>query len=208
MNRLTMSTIAGALFVSACATAPHDESTQSSADALADLMADIFETSPDDPDNDIRDQRVRIETPNFPGVWLYYQLNTGPEKSVYRQRVIELTDIGGAVIQKTYGLKDPEKFVDAWDNPALIASMAPTDIEPYFEEGCEQVWRREAGEWRGAVDRETCRIFSERRQSYIFIEAEARLDETAYKQTERGYDESGEKLFGGEPGEFIVLYRQ
>ncbi|MEO1137279.1 MAG: chromophore lyase CpcT/CpeT, partial [Pseudomonadota bacterium] len=180
----------------------------SDAEALGAMMTDIFETAPDDPDNDIRDRRVRIESPDFSGVWLYYQLNTGPEKQVYRQRVIELINQDGVVVQKTYGLKDPDMFVDAWDKPTLLSSMSLSDIEPFFDEGCEQVWRRAQDAWRGAVNRETCRIFSARRQAHIFIEAEARLDETTYKQTERGYDEDGEKLFGGEPGEFIVLYRK
>lgn len=200
------------MFFSGCAssysydTGGNDD--QSSAQALAAMMADVFETAPDDPDNDIRDRRVQLDTPDLPGVWLYYQLNTGPQKTVYRQRVIELIEDGDTVIQKTYGLNEPEAYADLWDKPALLNTISTADFEPYFDEGCEQIWRREGGEWRGAVNRETCRIFSERRQAFIYIEAEAELNETAYRQTERGYSENGEKLFGGEPGEFIVLYRQ
>ncbi len=188
--------------------APSDDG--SGADALAELMTDTFQTAPDDPDNTIRDHRVRISSASFDGVWLYYQLNTGDDWKVYRQRVVELIDDGdGSVIQKTYGLKDPERFVDAWDKPGLLTSMTASDIEPYFDGGCEQRWRRSAeDEWRGYVDPATCKIFSERRQAHISIEAEARLSQETYRQTERGFDENGEKLFGTEPGEFIVLYRQ
>lgn len=187
------------------------EMTEADVEALASLMTDVFETAPDDPDNNIRDQRVRFKTPALEGVWLYYQLNTGEERSVYRQRVTHLTlsDDASAILQKTYRLKEPERYVDAWSKPDLLAATTQDDIEPFFEDGCEQVWKMEGdGSWRGYVDPKTCRIFSERRQKYISIEAEAELSENTYKQTERGIDSDGTVLFGTEPGEFIVLYRQ
>lgn len=187
----------------------NDAAAAGSASALASLMIGTFQTAPDDPVNTIRDRRVRIASPDFEGVWLYYQLNTGDDWTVYRQRVIELSEDDDAVIQKTYGLKDPEGFIDVWERPEQLASLSRDDIEPYFEEGCEQVWSRdEQDQWRGYVDPENCKIFSERRQSNISIEAEARLDQSTYRQTERGFDADGNQLFGTKPGEFIVLYRK
>lgn len=223
MSARVLLTVSAALALAACAAPKEITPVETSAGApeetraepLAALMTDIFETAPDDPDNDIRDQRVRINAPALDGVWLYYQLNTGPERKLYRQRVINLSpaasdgDDGRTVLQHTYILKEPERYVDAWSDPDLLAAMTPEQIEPFFEQGCEQVWRPDdTGGWRGYVDPKTCRIFSERRQSYISIEAEARLDETAYRQTERGYDRDGNMLFGTAPGAFIVLYRQ
>lgn len=185
--------------------------TSADLDAFAMSMIDIFETAPNDPDNDIRDQRVRVNSPALDGLWIYYQLNTGGDRKVYRQRVIHLSisEGGDALTQRTYGLNEPELYVDAWTNPALLSALTQEKMKPYFEEGCDQIWRPEgANSWRGYVDPQTCRIFSERRQSHISIEAEARLDDTAYRQTERGIDSNGNILFGTEPGEFIVLYRQ
>lgn len=219
MSARALLTLSAALMLAACA-APQEilpvepaaeTLSETQAESLAVLMTNVFETAPDDPDNDIRDQRVRINAPALDGVWLYYQLNTGPERKLYRQRVISLStaDDGRTVLQRTYVLKEPERYVDAWSEPALLTEMTPEQIELFFEAGCEQVWRPDdTGGWRGYVDPKTCRIFSERRRSYIAIEAEARLDETAYRQTERGYDSDGNTLFGTEPGEFIVLYRQ
>ena len=201
-----------ALAVAGCASAVDESGAPKNglAEALASLMTDTFQTAPDDPDNTIRDHRVRLTSSAFDGVWLYYQLNTGDDWDVYRQRVVELAENDdGAVLQKTYRLKEPERFIDAWDKPGLLSSMTAEDIEPFFDDGCEQRWTLNAGgEWRGYVDPATCKIFSERRQANISIEAEARLDAETYRQTERGFDEDGNKLFGTEPGEFIVLYRQ
>lgn len=180
-------------------------------EAFAALMTDTFQTAPDDPDENFRDRRVRIASPALDGVWIYYQLNTGSERKLYRQRVINLrlADDGGAIIQTTYALKNPEQYVDAWDKPDALASITADDFEPAFDASCEQVWRRgDNGAWSGYVDPKTCRIFSNRRQAYIFIEAEARLDDSNYLQTERGFDENGAQLFGSAPDDFLVLFRQ
>ncbi|MEM9169133.1 MAG: chromophore lyase CpcT/CpeT [Pseudomonadota bacterium] len=177
---------------------------------FADLMTDTFATAPDDPDNNFVDRRVRVASAALPGVWLYYQLNTGPERKLYRQRVIELARADdGAIVQTTYELKAPETYVDGWDRPAALNALTPDDLEPFANQGCAQVWRLTTeGAWRGRVDPATCRIFSQRRGEEIAIEAEAILDDETYRQTERGFDASGAKLFGSEPGDFIVLYRQ
>lgn len=180
-------------------------------EALAQSMTDVFETAPDDPDNDIRDHRVRVDAPALEGVWIYYQLNTGPERKVYRQRLIRLSlaDDGDTIIQETFGLNDAAAYVDAWDNTGLLNALTPDDFDSYFDKGCEQRWRATGDNaWAGYVDPETCKIYSERRQANISIEAEAYLDDEAYRQTERGFDAQGEQLFGGVPGELIVLYRQ
>lgn len=193
----------GVMIAHRIATPPEDP-----AGVLGAMMSGTFQTAPDDPDNTIRDRRVRIDAPALAGVWLYYQLNTGADWTVYRQRVIALEETDGAVIQKTYGLKEPERFVDAWDDPALLSALTPDDMTPFFEAGCDQRWTQDGDAWRGYVDPATCAIFSERRQENIAIEAEARLDAATIRQTERGYNADGEKLFGGEPGEFIILYRR
>lgn len=210
MKKLVTAVLATMLLAS-CVSQPEPEAAEASnVERLAALMIDTFETAPDDPDNDIRDQRVLINSPSLEGTWIYYQLNTGPERKVYRQRIIELiARDDGAVIQKTYGLKSPEEYVAAWDNAEKLNALSQDDFEPYFDDGCEQIWRLDdTSGWIGYVDPATCKIFSERRQANISIEAEARLNEEAYRQTERGFDEDGNKLFGTKPGEFIVLYRQ
>lgn len=215
--RLTIFAAWCVLAVSACETSDQNqgqlslqEKSSPDIEAFAKLMTGEFETAPDDPDNSIRDRRMRLNSPDLNGIWLYYQLNTGEEKKVYRQRVISLT-VGRdheTIIQKTYGLIEPETYVDLWENPKLSMSISPQDIEEYFESGCEQRWKPSGDGWKGYVDPSTCKIFSERRQADISIQAEAQLSQDTYRQTERGFDADGAQLFGTEPGEFITLYRQ
>lgn len=197
------------LLAAGCAASPTDRQTDLA--VFAALMTGAFATAPDDPEYNFIDRRALARVAGADGLWLYTQLNTGEEKRVYRQRLSQLTlsAAGDAIIQRTYGLKTPDAFVDAWATPGRLDNLTEEDFEPYFNEGCEQIWRQTApGAWAGYVDPATCKVFSERRQAEIAIEAEARTDGDIYRQTERGFDADGAQLFGTAPGELIALYRR
>lgn len=74
---------------------------------------------------DLLDRRARVTAPAFGEHVMYWQLNSGPEREVYRQRllVFEATP-GGEIIQKTWSFLQPEKFVDAFDNRDLFAGLS------------------------------------------------------------------------------------
>lgn len=199
-----MATLLGAVGLAACVSTPAP-----GADALADMMSGTFQTDPAR-ESQVRDRRVPIAPLSEQGRWFYYQVNSGADDAVYRQRIMQLVPgADGRIIQQTYGLKTPEEYIDAWKTPGLLDGLSMADIEPYFESGCEQVWQMQAGGiWSGYVDPKTCVIFSERRQKDIRIEAEALVDGDTYRMTERGYDIDMQQIWGSEPGEYLVLYRQ
>lgn len=177
---------------------------------LAALLFGRFEARAETPDDQMVDRRVRVPSDALSGVWYYYQVNHRADWSVYRQRVNRLTlsDDGTTILQHTYTLKSPEDYVDIWDDPARLAALSEADFEPFLNDGCEQVWKRqEQGGWFGYVDPKTCRIFSTRRNKHIHIEAEAIVTDAYLKQTERGFNPDGSQLWGSKPGEFITLYR-
>lgn len=143
------------------------------------------------------------------GVWFYTQLNTRPERKLYRQRLshLKISEDGSAIVQTTYGLNTPEKYVDAWNHPVLLSTLKPEDFTRYFKTGCEQVWRpADDGAWMGYVDPQTCVITSKRRGKDIRIESEGYLSKDVYRTNERGYDMDMTFLWGTKPGEMITLY--
>lgn len=177
--------------------------------AFVSLVENTFETPAEGAENNIRDRRVRIVSDALDGVWFYTQLNTGPERKLYRQRIsnLSLSQDEGAIIQKTYGLNQPEKYVDAWDNPELLGDLKRTDFKSYFDEGCEQIWRPQAdGSWLGYVDPKSCVISSKRRNKDIRIESEGFLSKDIYRTNERGYAMDMTFLWGTQPGEYIDLF--
>ena len=135
----------------------------SQASQLAALMIGSYETAPDDLKNDFIDTRVALE-PLGPGEWVYYQLNLGPDREVYRQRVLQLTETSdGGVLQTTWSLKDPESFAVQPSASSLRKDVSMDDLVPALDEGCDQYWRYEdgieGGPWVGLVDPDTCEIF-------------------------------------------------
>jgi len=157
---------------------------------------------------DLLDRRVLVQAPTFGDYVMYWQLNSGPDSEVYRQRllVFEATD-DGEIVQTTWSFRTPERFVDAFDAPELFAELAADAVVATLPKGCDQVWRRTNTGWEGSVSPENCRVWSERRQMWRRIGADARLEADAYWQAERGFADDGRQVFGTPPGELYRLDR-
>jgi len=198
------------LLLSGCnVSAPKEKTQQIDVQKFASLVENSFETAADNTENIIRDRRVRIQSEALDGIWLYTQLNTGAEGKLYRQRLsnIRLSNDGTRIIQKTYGLKNPTLYENAWEHPERLIALTPDDFESYFNKGCEQVWRSQNnGSWAGYVDPKTCVVSSKRRNKDIRIESEAYLSKDIYRTNERGYEMDMTFLWGTKPGEMIDLY--
>jgi len=186
------------------------------ADIVTDMLASMEGTYRSDPAvpadaelPDLLDRRVRVAAPAFGEHVVYWQLNSGPEREVYRQRLLVFTAAPDSdeIIQATWSFREPERFVDAFAAPDLFAGLTEADAEPALPDGCDQVWSRTDDGWYGRVDPDTCRVWSERRQQWRRIGAEARVLPDAYLQAERGFDDEGTQLFGTKPGDMYRLER-
>lgn len=179
---------------------------------MLDMMVGSYQSDPSaEPDAelpDLLDRRVRIKAPALGEHAIYWQLNSGPEQKVYRQRILTFAaDEDGQIIQTTWSLREPEKFIDAFASPELFAQLKPDDVEASLPDGCDQIWRRSGDGWYGSVSPDTCRVWSERRQMWRRIGAEARVSPDAYFQAERGFDDDGNQVFGTKPDELYRLDR-
>jgi hypothetical protein len=183
---------------------------------LAAFMEGAAATAPDDAENNFREVRRVISAPDGApqsGAWVYLQLNTGAERTLYRQRVFHYTQgDDAAIIQHNYSFSEPAGFVDALSEPARLDALSMDELTMALEPGCEVVWWLDEENmelpWRGYVSPQDCSIFSSRRGSRIGIEGETRMGTEIIHQTERGYGEDGSVLFGTAPGEFITMIRE
>jgi hypothetical protein len=156
----------------------------------------------------LTDRRVIVDVPFLGEHVVYWQLNSGPERKVYRQRLLVFTPGNdGQIVQATWSLREPGNFVDAFDSPELFTALTSDDVEASLPDGCDQVWVRSEDGWYGSVNPDTCRVWSERRQMWRRIGAEARVASDACFQTERGFDDEGNQVFGTKPGEMYRLDR-
>lgn len=190
------------------ANAQDNKLTKADLEAFALLVDRHFRTAETDTENIVLDRRIRLNNPLGNGIWFYAQLNTGQDLKLYRQRLNQLTlsADGNAIIQTSYVLKEPQKFVDTWTKAELLNDLNSEDYKPFFENGCEQVWKKTAGgSWYGRVNPDSCTIQSKRRNKQIRIESEGLLSTEQYQTNERGFEMDGTFLWGTKPGEYISL---
>jgi len=178
---------------------------------LADLLAGTFDSEliePDQPDEQrLVDRRIRLDLPNLGAHVFYQQINHREGLTVYRQRLLVLTDASGRLEQRAYALREPEWYVDA--NASSFERMTTEDLEEILPHGCEQVWTRTDDGFRGYVDPDQCQVISSRTGKARRIEAESHLSRDRLLLAERGYDaDSREQLFGSAPNEFRILGRR
>ena len=158
-------------------------------------------------DDRLIDSRQRVDAPDLGTAVFYLQLNRGGNLDLYRQRILVLEETERGVVQKAYTLREPERFVDARAGDRVLSKVTLADVEPMFETGCGQHWRRAEEGFFGYTDPKTCRIISSRTGKPRRIEAETLLGGNRLELAERGYDDDMNPLFGSPAGERTTLYR-
>lgn len=185
--------------------------TLSPVQSFKSLMIGTFKTAPENTENIIDDKRISFQAPALDGEWFYSQLNTGTDKKLYRQRLNQiLPGEDESLILKSYALVSAETYENAWERPQILSKITPEDFKTVFAQtGCDQIWTpdEDGTGWTGKVDPQTCRIFSKRRKTHIYIGADTYISAQRYQTSERGFDETGAQLWGSAPGTLITLYR-
>lgn len=182
---------------------------------LARLMDGRFAAHPDSlgqgvqPEDQFVDWRQRVEAPSLGNYVFYQQLNQGSDLELYRQRIFVLSwnPDTREIEQQTFRLRHPQHYVDARANDAAFEGFSATDVEPYFAEGCIQIWTPTNDGFRGYLDPDNCRIISSRTGKARLIESENLLTTDGLAIAERGYDEARQQLFGTPPNELLKLTR-
>jgi len=208
----TLQVVAIALLVLPLGAAPARAQAETDVASLTALLEGRFRTvhdthHPDAPQ--LTDRRQRVEVPALGGQVFYWQLNSGPDQAIYRQRLLQFVaePETGFIRQRTWSFVAPERFADRFDDAALFAAIAEGDLVSDLPEGCDPRWRPAGDRWYGYVDPSRCVIFSARHQEQRHIEAEVELSQDGLRQAERGFAPDGRQLFGTPPGELLSLER-
>lgn len=110
----------------------------------------------------------------------------------------------GMIRSKSYLLRDVGRDGPDQDIARLVAALGSTNIVP--RSGCDIVWRPEAGQYRGTVDKQTC--VAERGGKTVRLDQELWLSADKYWRNEHSYsDKSGDLVEGSTDGEPYKMRR-
>lgn len=156
------------------------------------------------------DLRMRINAPAISPYAMYWEVRTGPEQKLYRQRLLtySLDALTDEIIQQTWMLNDNLEWPTNLDKNAFV-ELTKDEVNSQLGKLCVNKWKKVDQGWRSYLDPKSCRIWSERRQKFRRIEGESLLTKESLSQAERGYSDSGmQKEFGTPQGELHSLQRQ
>ncbi len=160
-------------------------------------------------DNGVPSATNHFATLNAPAVGehvVYWQIDIDKKAPPYRQVIMVFREENGTIRQKNYSLIDAAKYVDGHRQPEIFRHITMADLRETLPAGCDFYWRNETA-WHGAVNTETCKIWSESRQTWRFVGTEIVTGKDAMLYVERGFDENNQPLFGPPAGEYYRLNR-
>ncbi len=130
------------------------------------------------------------------GNWLYVEqaLSSTPDKP-YRQRIYEVKVAeDGTIASSVYRVEDQDKAVGQWKTPEYFDALGKDILVE--REGCTVFLRKQDdGRFKGSTNERDCKS-SMLGASYATSEVE--FDEKGVMSWDRGFDDSGEQVWGAE----------
>jgi hypothetical protein len=157
-------------------------------------------------DDLMTDTRIAVIVPALGENIVYWEVRSGADERAYRRVFMVLERNGSEIVQKSMRLRDGVEW-PAQIGAFTFATLTAADFESALPAGCDSVWRRVENGFSGYLDPESCRVYSESQQMWRKIEAETIVLPEGLRQTERGFADTGEMLFGTPPGEYHILER-
>lgn len=152
--------------------------------------------------SDIRLRMVPIWPEKPTGFWLYVeQAEADTQDRPYRQRVYHLVSEGSETFRMDiYALPgDPLAFAGAWKRTDPLAELRPSHL--LLREGCSVILRvSEGGDFTGSTDGRDC-VSTLRGAAYAT--SEARIGTGSFENWDRGFDESGQQVWGSTSGGYV-----
>ena len=143
---------------------------------------------------------VPIWTERTDGHWLYVEQAVADFLDrPYRQRIYHVFSDGEQVVSEIYTIPQPEAWVAVWEDPAVIATLAPEDLTK--KDGCAvRLNRRSPGVYEGETGVGTC---LSTRSGAAYATSEVILTDDHLESWDRGFDEAGVQVWGATEGAYV-----
>ena len=137
-----------------------------------------------------------------PVLYVEQALLATPEKP-YRQRLYRIeASATGKVVSRVFELKDPAAAAGRWRSPDELAALGPADVVE--RAGCAVTLVKEGAAWQGSTSGEEC---PSALSGARYATSRARLTADRMESWDRGFDASGQQVWGAKAGPYLFQKR-
>lgn len=179
--------------------------SQNDVEVLVDYMVGSF-SSEEQAEKDsnyfnIELEMVQLWKDRADGPWLYIEQAVAESKDKpYRQRVYQLKKRNDGKIESlVYTIPDPLRFAGDYKNEFPLLRLTPDSLT--LKEGCEVVlFQADEGYFEGSTVDRNC---SSDLRGASYATSEVMIDKDKMISWDRGFDESGNQVWGATDGGYI-----
>ena len=138
-----------------------------------------------------------------PGNWLYVeQAVASSADQPYRQRIYKLEQKGARkFVSRVYEMPEPERFIGAYDDPALLNVISPADLTE--REGCAVHLKYEGeGTFRGSTKKDKCKSTL---RGATYARSRVSITRAFVQSWDQGFDAAGEQVWGATEGGYMFM---
>jgi len=175
-------------------------------DTLASYMSGSFssanQAARDSSYFDVRLHMQRIWKHRTDGIWIYVEQAMATSLNApYRQRVYRLHRNDDRVLESAvYALPQPQSAIGAWEDTTKISGVTPESLK--LRDGCQVFLHESNGHFDGATEGMAC---SSDLKGAAFATTEVKIYANAIISWDRGFNSSGEQVWGATKGGYIFL---
>jgi hypothetical protein len=143
---------------------------------------------------------------NPDGYWFYVeQAVESSQHQPYRQRVYHLyLQDGSTIVSKVYELKNPQNYVGAWQDEAMLAPLTADSLVD--RQGCAiYLHQVEKGVYKGSTPGKEC--LSTLRGA-VYATSEVTIDKGRLTSWDRGWNQDDQQIWGADKGPYVFLKRK
>jgi len=139
-------------------------------------------------------------------VFYVQEMAADDPRRVMAQRVWTIGVENKNIVQSVWTLKEPLRWRDAQNDPAVLHGMVNEDVSPV--RGCNLTWKKMGEKFTAANDPKTCRSTSRQTGGTVRIDTRVELEGNELALAENATDTAGQLVEGRTDEPFVRFRKQ
>lgn len=152
--------------------------------------------------------RLRINSPQLSGEWIFAQINEDNQHEAYRQTVLQFyIDDDGVIRSRAWRIKATGMKEKGMPSTQFLSQLSPEQLVQGLPDNCSTEWHRRGGQFEGTIDHRKCVIQSKYKDEKRQLFAEEIIFKEGMWAREGAYRMDGKLAFGLRNGQFYKYQR-